>query len=147
VSAGLPFIHRVRIYWEDTDAGGVVYHARYLALLERARTEWLRALGVHQAALQREADQVFAIRAMEIDFLAPARLDDELDVVIEAVEVGRASLVFRQLVRRAGGGATLITAKVKAASLSASRFRPLAITAELRGRLLSALQQDQEHQQ
>ena len=142
MSTGLPFIHRVRIYWEDTDAGGVVYHARYLAFLERARTEWLRQLGVHQAALRDEADQVFAIRAMEIDFLAPARLDDELEVSVDAVEVGRASLVFRQSIRR--DGATLVTAEVKAANLSASRFRPLAITTELRGRLLSAIKQDQE---
>ncbi|HET6435744.1 MAG TPA: YbgC/FadM family acyl-CoA thioesterase, partial [Xanthomonadaceae bacterium] len=75
-----PFIHPVRVYWEDTDAGGVVYHAQYVAFLERARSEWLRALGKGQDALRAEHDLVFAVRAMRVDFRAPARLDDALSV-------------------------------------------------------------------
>ena len=67
-----------RVYWEDTDAGGVVYHAQYLAFLERARTEWLRARGKGQALLRNDYDLVFAVRAMRIDFRQPARLDDAL---------------------------------------------------------------------
>src|SRR5690606_10712998 len=74
------FSHQIRVYWEDTDAGGVVYHAQYLAFLERARSEWLRSLGRGQDALRREHDLVFAVRAMQVDFRAPARLDDALQV-------------------------------------------------------------------
>ena len=74
-----PFSFPVRVYWEDTDAGGVVYHAQYVAFLERARTEWLRALGKSQERLRREHDLVFAVRAMRMDFRAPARLDDRLE--------------------------------------------------------------------
>ena len=70
----------VRVYWEDTDAGGVVYHASYVRFLERGRSEWLRALGIHQQALAKDRDLLFAIRAMQLDFLRAARLDDELAV-------------------------------------------------------------------
>ena len=72
-----------RVYWEDTDAGGVVYHAQYLAFLERARTEWLRAQGLGQEALRAEHDLVFVVRDMQIDFRKPAKLDDLLDVRAE----------------------------------------------------------------
>src|SRR5690606_20285001 len=78
----LPFSWPTRVYWEDTDAGGVVYHAQYLAFLERARTEWLRALGYGQEPLRVDHGLVFAVRAMRIDFRAPARLDDALDVSV-----------------------------------------------------------------
>ena len=70
----------VRVYWEDTDAGGVVYHARYVAFLERARSEWMREQGYGQELLRREHGLVFAVRAMQLDFLKPARLDDLLQV-------------------------------------------------------------------
>ena len=72
-----PFRWPVRVYWEDTDAGGVVYHARYLAFMERARSEWMRARGWGQDAMRGREDLVFAVRAMELDFRAPARLDDQ----------------------------------------------------------------------
>ena len=137
---GLPFSLTLPVYWEDTDGGGVVYHANYLRFLERARTDWLRALGVNQGTLQREHDRVFAIRAMTVDFRAPARLDDVLRVQVDGVEVGRASLDFVQSVHRLGEGAEatlLLTATVKAACLVASSFRPLAIPEFLRGRLLA----------
>ena len=89
-----------RVYWEDTDAGGVVYHAQYLAFLERARTEWLRAPRLRPgASCAREHDLVFAVRAMQIDFRKPARLDDALDVTVELRECRRASLVFAQAIR------------------------------------------------
>ena len=91
-----PFIHPVRVYWEDTDAGGVVYHAQYLAFLERARSEWMRALGNGQELLREVHGLVFAVRAMRIDFRAPARLDDLLDVAVELRECRRASLVLAQ---------------------------------------------------
>ncbi len=120
-----PFIHPVRVYWEDTDAGGVVYHAQYVAFLERARTEWLRALGKGQELLRREHDLVFAVRAMRIDFRLPARLDDALDVCVALRQCRRASLVLAQEVRR--DGTLLLDAEVRVAALSASGFRPRAI--------------------
>jgi tol-pal system-associated acyl-CoA thioesterase len=111
----------IRVYWEDTDAGGVVYHARYLAFLERARSDALRAMGWGQRALQ-EAGLVFAVHSMHLDFLRPARLDDLLEVTAEVARVGRASAVFAQRILR--GGELLLTAEVKVASLRAGDFRP-----------------------
>jgi acyl-CoA thioester hydrolase len=114
-----------RVYWEDTDAGGVVYHAQYLAFLERARTEWLRAQGYGQERLREAHGLVFAVRAMRIDFRAPARLDDALDVSVALRECRRASLVIAQAVHR--DGARLLDAEVRVAALSADGFRPRAI--------------------
>ena len=85
-----------RIYWEDTDAGGVVYHARYVAFMERARTEWMRALGYGQERMRCDHGLVFAVRSMTMDFLKPARLDDALDVTATLVQSKRASMVFAQ---------------------------------------------------
>lgn len=114
-----------RVYWEDTDAGGVVYHAQYLAFLERARTEWLRARGRGQDALRREHDLVFAVRAMRIDFRLPARLDDALEVTVALRQCRRASLVLAQEIHR--GDERLLDAEVRVAALSAGDFRPKAI--------------------
>ena len=86
----------VRVYYEDTDAGGVVYYANYLRFLERARTEWLRALGFEQDALARDAGVIFAVRRVEVDYLKPARFNDALTVHARIAERGRASLVFAQ---------------------------------------------------
>ncbi len=113
-----------RVYWEDTDAGGVVYHAQYVAFLERARTEWLRARGHGQDQLRRDHDLVFAVRDMQLDFLRPARLDDLLAVTVELRQCRRASVVFAQSVLR--GGEVLMTAQVRLAVLSAESFRPRA---------------------
>jgi acyl-CoA thioester hydrolase len=128
-----PFIHPVRVYWEDTDAGGVVYHAQYVAFLERARSEWLRALGKGQDALRREHDLVFAVRAMRVDFRAPARLDDLLAVSARLRECRRASLVFAQEIRR--DGALLLDAEVRVAALDAGGFRPRPIPEPLYAQL------------
>ena len=116
------FAWPVRIYWEDTDAGGVVYHAQYLAFFERARTEWLRSKDVHQDALKRDADLVFVVRAMDVDFRSPARLDDQLLVSVALLECRGASLLLAQRIERAGQ--LLVEARVKIASLRASSFRP-----------------------
>jgi acyl-CoA thioester hydrolase len=118
-----------RVYWEDTDAGGVVYHAQYLAFLERARTEWLRALGKGQELLRVEHDLVFAVRAMRIEFRAPARLDDALQVTVALRECRRASLVFAQSIHRDGVG--LLDAEVRVAALTASGFRPCPLPSPL----------------
>ena len=130
-----PFIHPVRVYWEDTDAGGVVYHAQYLAFLERARTEWLRHLGKGQERLRSEHDLVFAVRAMRIDFRAPARLDDRLEASVSVREVRKASLVFAQAIHR--DGARLLAAEVRVAALRASDFRPRPLPPELFDELAS----------
>ena len=118
----------IRVYWEDTDAGGVVYHARYVAFLERARSDALRAMGRGQQALK-EAGLVFAVHSMRMDFLRPARLDDLLEVTAEVAHLGRASVVFAQRVVREGQ--TLLQAEVKVASLRAADFRPCPMDAIL----------------
>lgn len=122
-----------RVYWEDTDAGGVVYHAQYLAFLERARTEWLRALGYGQELLRRDHDLVFAVRAMRLEFLRPARLDDALAVTAGLRECRRASVVFHQAVLR--GEERLLEAEVRVAALGAADFRPRPIPEPVRAAL------------
>lgn len=124
-----PFRIPTRVYWEDTDAGGVVYHARYVAFLERARSDWLRALGYGQQALREAHGLVFAVRAMRIDFRKPARLDDVLQVTAGLSECRRASVVFEQRVER--DGELLLDAQVRVAALDAASFRPCAIPAPL----------------
>lgn len=135
------FSHPVRIYWEDTDAGGVVYHAQYLAFLERARTEWLRAQGHGQDALRARHDLVFAVRGMRIDFHKPAHLDDALGVTVALRECRRASLVVAQQVVR--DRTVLVDAQVRVAALSASGFRPRAIPDDLHA-LLQSLETNAE---
>ena len=130
----------IRVYWEDTDAGGVVYHAAYVCFLERARTEWLRSLGVSQHDLREREDVVFAVRAMQLDFHAPARLDDVLDVELRLVELGRASAVFAQRIARASDSKVLLEARVRLACIAASCFRPRALPESLRTRFLEFLQ-------
>jgi acyl-CoA thioester hydrolase len=95
----------VRVYWEDTDAGGIVFYANYLKFFERARTEWLRALGVHQSGLKASAGGMFVVGETTIRYLAPARLDDELLVTASLEAAGRASLIIAQQARR---GTTLL---------------------------------------
>lgn len=141
VAAEPVFSWPTRVYWEDTDAGGVVYHAQYLAFLERARTEWLRARGKGQELLRREHDLVFAVRAMQVDFRQPARLDDALEVSVALVECRRASLVIAQAIRR--DGALLLDAQVRVAALGAGDFRPRALPEALYEELKS-LQTNQE---
>lgn len=135
VAADCVFSWPTRVYWEDTDAGGVVYHAQYLAFLERARTEWLRARGKGQESLRIEHDLVFAVRAMRIDFRVPARLDDVLDVSVVLRQCRRASLVLEQSIH--SDGALLVDAEVRVAALHASDFRPRAIPASLHDELKS----------
>ncbi len=130
-----PFSWPTRVYWEDTDAGGVVYHAQYLAFLERARTEWMRAQGYGQELLRREHGLVFAVRAMTLDFLKPARLDDALAVSASLRECRRASVVFAQAIHR--GGELLLTASVRVAALDAGGFRPRPIPQPLHDQLKS----------
>ncbi|MBF0460553.1 MAG: tol-pal system-associated acyl-CoA thioesterase [Magnetococcales bacterium] len=117
------FLWPIRVYYEETDAGGVVYHSRYLNFMERARTEWLRQLGFGQEQLHREQGLLFAVTKMEVQFLAPARLDDLLTVATWLQERKPASLVLRQMVQRDQDQRHLVGAVVRIAALD-SRFRP-----------------------
>lgn len=119
-----------RVYWEDTDAGGVVYHARYLHFFERARSDWLRALGYAQSMVRDRLGRLFAVSRMNIDFRTPARIDDELEVRVAIQALGSASVTFAQTMLR-DDGVTLATAKVRVACLDAADFRPARIPEEL----------------
>jgi acyl-CoA thioester hydrolase len=90
------FTFSIRIYWEDTDAGGIVFYANYLKFFERARTEWLRSLGVEQQSLKDEIGGMFVVSETQLKYFSPARLDDLLEVTAQTVETGRASLVLSQ---------------------------------------------------
>ncbi|MCX7562812.1 tol-pal system-associated acyl-CoA thioesterase [Xanthomonadaceae bacterium XH05] len=136
MSASPAFSLPIRVYWEDTDAGGVVYHAAYLCFLERARTEWLRTLGVSQQQLRERDDVVFAVRGMALEFFAPARLDDALAVEVRIVEVGRASVSFQQRIVRPSDERVLLEARVRVACLMASTFRPRALPEALKHEFL-----------
>jgi acyl-CoA thioester hydrolase len=127
------FAWPVRVYWEDTDGGGIVYYASYLRFLERARTEWLRRLGCSQQRLLGEAGIQFTVVSLEIEYRAPARLDDELEVSCEPQPQGPASLRFAQCIyRRAAGGRELLAeANVRVACLDARTLRPRRLPAFL----------------
>jgi acyl-CoA thioester hydrolase len=129
--AAIDFSLPVRVYWEDTDAGGVVYHASYLRFLERARTEYFRALGIEQEALRRDNSLVFVVRDVTMRFLKPARLDDMLTVTVRLHERRPASLAFQQSILRSADGAILVDARVRAACVSADGFRPRPIPDDL----------------
>lgn len=127
----------VRVYYEDTDAGGVVYYANYLKFLERGRTEYLRALGWQQQALLEETGLAFAVRSLTADYLKPARLDDLLEIETRVAELGRAQVTFAQSIRR--GAATLLTATVRVACLDLARGKPAAMPRELHAQLETLL--------
>lgn len=122
-----PFSYRV--YWEDTDAGGVVYHARYLHFFERARSDWMRLLGFPQVPMRDHANRVFAVSRMDIEFIAPARLEDELAVSVDVEQVRAATVQFGQAIHR--GDQRIARAGVRAACLTADSFRPARMPAEL----------------
>ncbi|PZX48100.1 acyl-CoA thioester hydrolase [Roseinatronobacter thiooxidans] len=116
--------HRIRVYYEDTDLAGIVYYANYLKFIERARSEWVRELGLDQARMKAEGQGVFAVRRVVADYLAPAHYDDMLDVTTEYLRHSGARLVLWQTVRR--GGKTLFKAEVTLVCLADSgRPQPL----------------------
>ena len=121
------FLWPVRVYFEDTDAGGVVYHATYLNFLERARTEWLRALGFEQDRLRDEQGVLFVVRRMGIEFRGSARFNDQLTVSAALTGRGRASLDFAQSVVRDADGVVCIRASINIACVDAVRMRPARI--------------------
>ena len=115
----------VRIYYEDTDAGGVVYHANYLRFMERARTEWLRDHGYELNKLEQEFGFLFAVRSVSIDYLKPAYLNDLLSIQVSIARTGRASLDIDQEVYR--DKVLLCRARVKLAGVAVDTFRPMAL--------------------
>ena len=121
----------IRVYYEDTDAGGVVYHARYLHFLERARTEWLRKHGVDQSRLKADHGLVFVVSTLSLSFRRPAKLDDELLASCTLSARRGASLRFEQELRKVGSGELLLEAEVLAACVNAESFRPTALPPDL----------------
>jgi acyl-CoA thioester hydrolase len=119
------FTWPVRVYYEDTDAGGIVYYANYLKFFERARTEWLRALNVGQQTMIDEHGAGFVVRSAQIDYHASARLDDEITLTLAITKLGRASVVFSQHALR--GEQLLASAHVKVGCVDLATLRPRAI--------------------
>ena len=119
------FVFPVRIYYEDTDAGGVVYHANFLRFMERARTEWLRELGYELDKLEQEYGFLFAVRSANIDYLKPAYLNDSLSIQVTIARIGKASLEIDHEVYR--DKTLLCRARIKLAGLAAESFRPMAL--------------------
>jgi len=123
----------VRVYFQDTDAGGVVFHATYLDFLERARTEWLRAKGYDQTELARRFKLVFMVRQLEVAYVKPALLDDLVMVTADVEKLGRAQLTFRQDIRR--GADVLLRALVNVACVATADYKPVPIPEALRASL------------
>lgn len=115
----------VRVYYEDTDSGGVVYYANYLKFLERARTEWLRALGFEQTELLRDYNVLFVVRRVEVDYLRPARFDEALVVTVKVHGMGRSWMELDQAAIR--DAEALVTARVKIVCVNGQSFRPVGI--------------------
>ncbi|HET9149511.1 MAG TPA: tol-pal system-associated acyl-CoA thioesterase [Alphaproteobacteria bacterium] len=131
-SGGRAFIHRVRVYYEDTDAAGIVYYANYLRYAERGRTEVLRALGIEQRDFAEKAGVVFAVRRLQADFARPARLDDELAVVTRTTEIGGAALTMEQVIRRGDDALVTLTVDICAVAVAGPRAgRPVRIPQEI----------------
>ncbi len=117
-----PFILNVRVYWEDTDAGGIVYYANYLKFFERARTEWLRAQGLSQQALKADTGAMFVVVDAQIAYRQPALLDDLLTISVQVVQAGRVALTLQQQARR--NGVLLAEGQVRISCVDAQTFKP-----------------------
>jgi acyl-CoA thioester hydrolase len=126
----------VRVYYEDTDAGGIVFYANYLKFFERARTEWLRALGIGQQELIEQQGAMFVVKTAEVDYRAPARLDDEVTVVTTIEKLGRASVQFLQQAWR--GEQLLTTASVKVGCVDAATMRPRSLPDDVAAKMQAA---------
>jgi len=132
----MTFRHPIRVYWEDTDAGGIVFYANYLKFFERARTEWLRSLGIQQSELRQRTGGVFVVSETSVRYAKPARLDDELIVTAQLERAGQASLIIAQQAFEAAGGALLAQGTIRIGWVDATTLRPGRIPAEI----LQALQ-------
>jgi len=127
----IEFSWPVRVYYEDTDAGGVVYYANYLKFLERARTEYLRALGFEQDQLKQEYGIIFAVHSLSIRYQKPAVFNDALTVTAEIIDTGKARLTFKQMITRDKDNTGICSAEVTIACLNAEKFSPARIPAQI----------------
>jgi acyl-CoA thioester hydrolase len=130
------FTWAVRIYYEDTDAGGIVFYANYLKFFERARTEWLRAAGIGQQQMLERQGTVFVVKNVRLDYHAPARLDDELTLTLTVEKLGRASVQFAQQAWR--GTQLLTSASVKVGCVDAITMRPRSLPDETAAKMHAA---------
>jgi acyl-CoA thioester hydrolase len=137
MSRGQAFTWPVRVYWEDTDAGGIVFYANYLKFFERARTEWLRSLGIEQRSLRETAGGMFIVAQTSVRYHRPARLDDELLVTAEVQETGRVSLIIAQQALLRATGAPLCDGTIRIGWVEAGSLKP----ARIPPTLLEALKQ------
>jgi len=131
-----PFRHATRVYWEDTDAGGIVYYANYLRFFERARTEWLRSLGIEQQQMRERNGTIFIVSQTALQYHRPARLDDLLDVTVGVLHAARASLQIGQQALR--GAELLAEGTIRIACVDAPTLKPRRIPDEI----LHLLQQE-----
>ena len=131
----MAFEFPIRIYWEDTDAGGIVFYANYLKFFERARTEWLRALGIHQRTLREQSGGMFVVADAALKYLRPARLDDELVVTARLQEAGRAGMVLAQqafLIEPGTAARTLLCeGTIRAGWVDAQTMKPARIPSDI----------------
>jgi acyl-CoA thioester hydrolase len=127
----MSFAFPVRVYWEDTDAGGIVFYANYLKFFERARTEWLRSVGVEQSALREATGGMFVVSETSIRYLQPARLDDELVVTARLQEGGRASLIITQQATNKASGSLLCEGTIRIGWVDAATLRPARIPSSI----------------
>jgi acyl-CoA thioester hydrolase len=120
----------IRVYFQDTDAGGVVYHASYMNFMERARTEWLRSFGFSNAGLMKELGVVFVVRSLKLDYLKPAVLDDLLTVTAQLKEIGRSRVTLHQTTMR--GDEVLVEGEIHLVSIALDTFKPVSVPDILR---------------
>jgi len=120
----------IRVYFQDTDAGGVVYHASYVNFMERARTEWMRGFGFTNAGLMKELGVVFVVRSLKLDYLKPALLDDLITVSAQLKEIGRSRVTLHQAIMR--GEEKLVEAEIHLVSVSLESFKPVRVPDVLR---------------
>jgi acyl-CoA thioester hydrolase len=124
------FSFPVRVYFQDTDAGGVMYHANYVNFMERARTEWLRTFGYSNAGMMKELGLMFVVRSIKLDYLRPAQLDDLLTVTAQIKEIGRSRVILLQTVSR--GEELLTEGEVLLVCVTADEFKPVSVPDVLR---------------
>ncbi len=129
------FSFPVRVYFQDTDAGGLVYHASYVNFMERARTEWLRSHGYSNAGLMKEFGVVFVVRSMKLDYLKPALLDDMLEITAQPRDFGRSRITLLQTVRR--GDELLTEGEVHLVCVSRESFKPVSVPEVLRAQWIN----------
>lgn len=132
-SSERPFVWPLRVYYEDTDLGGVVYYANYLKFMERARTEWLRALGFEMSTMARDHGCHFVVQRVELDYRGPARLDDELAATVSLIRHGHARLVLRQDIAKVGADANpIVTGAITLACITTDTWQPAPMPAALK---------------